>query len=108
LLKSSIDRVYTITQDNGREFADHEAVAEALKADIYFAHPYSSWERGLNEKTNGLIRQYFPKHTDFTTITNEGVDLVMERLNNRPRKRLGFLTPNQVFFGETQPVALTT
>lgn len=108
LLEPSIDRVHTITKDNGREFADHEAVAAALNTAIYFAHPYSSWERGLNENTNGLIRQYFPKHRDFTTITEAEVNFVMDRLNNRPRKCLEFRTPNQVFFGETQPVALTT
>jgi IS30 family transposase len=90
--------VHTITSDNGREFASHEAISKKLKADFYFAHPYSSWERGSNENTNGLIRQYFPKNRDFTTITQQEIDTTMEQLNNRPRKRLGFLTPNQVFF----------
>ena len=90
--------VRTITSDNGREFAGHEKIAEQLNADFYFAHPYSSWERGTNENTNGLIRQYFPKSRDFTTITQQEINTVMKRLNNRPRKRLGYLTPNQVFF----------
>ncbi|MFZ6692675.1 IS30 family transposase, partial [Undibacterium sp. SXout20W] len=65
------------------------------------AHPYASWERGTNENTNGLIRQYFPKNRDFTTITQQEIDHAMKRLNNRPRKRLGYLTPNQVFFKNT-------
>jgi IS30 family transposase len=101
-------RVHTITKDNGKEFADHKAVATALEADIYFAHPYSSWERGLNENTNGLIRQYFPKHRDFTSITEAEVNHVMERLNHRPRKCLGYQTPAQVFSGNTSTVAFTT
>ena len=98
LLKPHLKKVRTITSDNGREFAGHEAVASALQADFYFAHLYASWARGINENTNGLRRQYFPKNRDFTTITQQKIDMAMERLNNRPRKRLGFLTPNQVFF----------
>ncbi len=91
-------QVHTVTSDNGREFAGHEAIAQHLQADFYFAHPYASWERGTNENTNGLIRQYFPKNRDFTTITQQEIDMAMERLNNRPRKRLGYQTPKQVFF----------
>ena len=98
LLKPHRKQVITITSDNGREFAGHEEISKQLRADFYFAHPYASWERGTNENTNGLIRQYFPKNRDFTTITQQEIDAVMERLNNRPRKRLGFLTPTQVFF----------
>jgi IS30 family transposase len=98
LLKPYRKKVHTITSDNGKEFAGHEEIANKLKADFYFAHPYSSWERGTNENTNGLIRQYFPKNRDFTTITQQEIDTAMERLNNRPRKRLGYQTPNQVFF----------
>jgi len=98
LLKPYRRRVRTITSDNGREFAGHESIAKQLRADFYFAHPYASWERGTNENTNGLIRQYFPKNRDFTTITQQEIDTTMHRLNNRPRKRLGFLTPSQVFF----------
>ncbi len=90
--------VHTITLDNGKEFAFHEDIAKKLEADIYFAHPYSSWERGLNENTNGLIRQYFPKKHDFTTITDEEIAEAMHRLNHRPRKKLGFKTPYEVFF----------
>ena len=98
LLRPHRKKVYTITSDNGKEFAGHEEIASKLKADFYFAHPYSSWERGTNENTNGLIRQYFPKNRDFTTITQQEINMAMERLNNRPRKRLGYQTPSQVFF----------
>lgn len=91
-------RVHTITLDNGKEFCEHEAIAKALSARIYFAHPYASWERGLNENSNGLIRQYFPKKYDFTRITNAELQRVTEQLNNRPRKTLGYRTPNEVFF----------
>lgn len=97
LLKPYRSRVHTITSDNGREFAGHEEIARQLQARFYFAHPYASWERGSNENANGLIRQYFPKHRDFTSITQQEIDTAMERLNNRPRKRLGYLTPAQVF-----------
>ncbi|MDH4284489.1 MAG: IS30 family transposase [Gallionellaceae bacterium] len=98
LLKPHRRRVHTITSDNGREFAGHEVISKQLQAGFYFAHPYASWERGTNENTNGLIRQYFPKNRDFTTITQQEINTAMERLNNRPRKRLGYQTPNQVFF----------
>lgn len=104
-LKPLVDSVHTITSDNGREFAGHEAIEEALKAAFYFAHPYHSWERGLNENTNGLVRQYFPKGSDFTAITDQQVQAVAERLNERPRKTLGYQTPNAVFFNSS-PVAL--
>ena len=108
LLSPLAHRVHTLTSDNGKEFAQHETIAKQLKAKFYFAHPYSSWERGLNENTNGLIRQYFPKKHDFTTITQKQIDRVMEKLNNRPRKCLGFKTPNQVFFGINPTVALAS
>ena len=108
LLKPLAHRVLTLTSDNGKEFAKHEAMAKALNAEFYFAHPYASWERGLNENTNGLIRQYFPKNCDFTTITQKEINRVMDKLNNRPRKCLGIKTPNQVFFGINPPVALAS
>lgn len=95
LLKPFKDRLHSITADNGKEFAYHEQISKELDTAFYFAHPYSSWERGLNENTNGLIRQYFPKNTDFKTVTDEEVYIVMEKLNNRPRKSLNFLTPFQ-------------
>ena len=93
-------KVKTITFDNGLEFAEHERIAQGLDADIYFAHPYASWERGINENTNGLIRQYFPKGTDFNEITDEEVAAVMDRLNNRPRKTRGGKSPNELFMGQ--------
>ena len=93
-------KVHTITVDNGKEFCEHELIAKKLKTRIYFAHPYASWERGLNENTNGLVRQYFPKKYDFSKITNEELQRVEDLLNNRPRKTLGYRTPNQVFFKE--------
>jgi IS30 family transposase len=100
-------KVKTITSDNGREFAQHQGIAQQLEADFYFAHPYASWERGLNENTNGLVRQYFPKKSDFSKITGRQIKEVVERLNNRPRKTLGYKTPNEVFF-KRPLVALTT
>lgn len=90
--------VHTITGDNGKEFACHEAITENLKAEFYFAHPYSSWERGLNENTNGLIRQYVPKGSDLTPLTDEYIQYITQRLNSRPRKCLGYKTPEEVFF----------
>ena len=108
LLNSVSDKVHTITSDNGKEFGNHEKIAKGLKCSIYFAHAYSSWERGTNENTNGLIRQYFLKNRDFRTITDKELIHAMKRLNNRPRKRFGYKTPNQVFFGESYNVALTT
>jgi len=100
--------VKTLTYDNGKEFALHEDIAEALEAKGYFAHPYHSWERGLNENTNGLIRQYVPKGTSMDDLTQFEVDSIMDSLNNRPRKCLGFRTPNQVLFGIDPPIALAS
>jgi len=100
LLAPYQDKVFTITSDNGKEFADHQRISKQLTTKVYFAHPYHSWERGLNENTNGLIRQYFPKNTNFKSITVESVRNVMEQLNNRPRKTLDYATPNEVFFGK--------
>jgi transposase, IS30 family len=90
--------VHTITSDNGKEFALHRQVSAALNAQFYFARPYASWERGTNENTNGLLRQYFPKDCDFSTITQEAIDLAVNELNHRPRKTLGFKSPHEVFF----------
>ena len=98
LLKPHRRRVHTITSDNGREFAGNGEISKQLDADFYFAHPYDSWERGTNENTNRLIRQYFRKNRDFTTITQQEMDTAKERLNNQPKERLGYQTPNQVFF----------
>ena len=89
--------VLTLTSDNGKEFSTHENVSAALEADFYFAKPYHSWERGLNEHTNGLVRQYFPKSKRFDEISEEELLKVEILLNNRPRKVLGFSTPIEVF-----------
>lgn len=85
--------IHTVTSDNGKEFASHEKVVNELNIDFYFAHPYHSWERGSNENLNGLIRQYFPKKSDFSNITDEEIKAVEVKLNNRPRKRYNYETP---------------
>jgi len=90
----------TITSDNGKEFAYHKQVSKALDTDFFFAHPYSSWERGLNEHTNGLIRQYLPKKSDFTKISKEEITTIQDKINHRPRKILNYRTPYEVFFTE--------
>lgn len=100
LLEPYKGSIHTITADNGKEFAEHEKVAAALEAKVYFAHPYCSWERGLNENTNGLIRQYFPKGSSFENITDADITNVMHRLNHRPRKTLKYRTPHAVFFDD--------
>lgn len=92
--------VHTITTDNGLEFAKHQSIAEKLKCDYYFCHPYSSWERGLNENINGLIRQYIPKGSSFEHLTKRDIKQIEDRLNHRPRKSLGWKTPYEVFHGK--------
>lgn len=92
------DQVHTMTYDNGKEISEHEKMAKDLGVKIYFAHPYASWERGVNENTNGLIRQYFPKGRELTAVTKVEIEHTMNRLNHRPRKTLGFRTPYEVFF----------
>jgi len=98
--------ILTLTADNGREFGNHESIAQILQTSFYFAHPYCSWERGSNENANGLVRQYFPKGADFSSIKQSDLEWVMKRLNNRPRKCLDMKTPNQVAFGLNPNVAL--
>jgi IS30 family transposase len=93
------ERTHTITSDNGLEFANHKAISNILECEYYFCHPYSSWERGLNEYTNGLIRQYFRKGSSFENITSERIQEVEDKLNHRPRKTLGWRTPYEVFYG---------
>ena len=92
-----MDRFKTLTLDNGLDFSDHERLAKSLSLRVYFAHPYSSWERGINENTNGLIRQYFPKGMDLNEVTQEQIEFVMDRLNNRPRASRGNKSPNELF-----------
>jgi len=105
VLRPVAHQVHTLTDDNGKEVAFHTDIAKELVAQGFFAHPYHSWERGFNENTNGLIRQYLPKGTDFQLLTQPEVQIIMAKLNNRPRKCLGFKTRNQVFFGSNPPVA---
>lgn len=99
ILKPLKNRIQTITSDNGLEFTNHKRISKALDYKHYFCHPYSSWERGLNEYTNGLIRQYIPKGTSFKNITKEYIKMIEDKLNNRPRKALNWKTPNEVFYG---------
>jgi IS30 family transposase len=98
--------VHTLTSDNGKEFALHKQIAQALDADFYFAHPYHAWERGLNENTNGLIRQYFPKSVSLANVDPCELEKVQNKLNTRPRKSLGYATPVEIFY--QYPVALGT
>lgn len=97
LLDRPISWVKTITFDNGTEFAHHEHIAAGLGVDIYFAAPYSAYQRGTNENTNGLIRRYLPKRTSFASLTQRQLDAIVDLLNNRPRKCLAYQTPNEVF-----------
>lgn len=90
--------VKSITSDNGSEFARHEKIAERLATQFYFAHPYASWERGLSEYSNKLIRQYIPKQTNFDKFEDSFIKQVQHKINRRPRKNLGFKTPKDVFF----------
>ena len=94
------EHLHTVTFDNGKEFAYHSVMAQELAVNVYFAHPYHSWERGLNEHTNGLIRQYFTKGSSLEDITDEQIKAVADKLNHRPRKILGFKTPFEVFYGK--------
>ena len=99
---NQIDTLFTksLTYDNGMEMAEHKKFSNHTKMPVYFAHPYSSWERGTNENTNGLIRRFFPKRTDFNKISENQLKIVQEKLNNRPRKVLGYRTPKEVFQSE--------
>ena len=101
LLRPHKGKCNTMTFDNGKGFAEHETIAAELNADVYFAHPYHSWERGLNTNSNGLLRQYFPKGMELIEVTQEQVQWAVDRFNHRPRKVLGFRAPFEVFFGKT-------
>jgi IS30 family transposase len=96
----------TITVDNGKEFAEHIKLAKGTGAKVFFTHPYHSWERGLNEHTNGLLRQYFPKTRSLENLTKKELAKIIKKINNRPRKSLGYRTPREVFF--KLPLALQT
>ena len=90
-------RVHTLTWDNGSEFAKHALIDIALTARSYFAEPYSSWQRGTNENTNGLIRQYLPKRCNLGSYSDVEIQAIEDKINQRPRKRLDFQTPQRVF-----------
>ena len=90
----------SLTYDNGIEMAKHKTFKKRTGMTVYFAHPYSSWERGTNENTNGLVRRFYPKKTDFNLISQKQLDVFQEKLNNRPRKVLGFYTPKEIFIYE--------
>ena len=92
------NQILSITSDNGTEFADHQLMAEKLNLDFYFAHPYSSWERGLSEYTNKLIRQYVPKKTNFENYTNQYLTQIQHKINRRPRENLNYENPRDVFY----------
>ncbi len=106
LLQPVANRTHTITGDNGKEFADHERIAQELGIDFFFAHPYAAWERGTNENMNGLLRQYIPKNRELISVTNDDLEKIMIKLNHRPRKCLAFMSPFEVFFKHS--VALTS
>ena len=95
LLRPYKGRIHTITSDNGSEFADHQYIAKELGIDFYFAKPHHPWERGANENLNGLIRQYIPKGISFEYITHQYIEEMTLEINQRPRKRLGFLSPKE-------------
>ena len=100
------NKVKTITFDNGKEFAEHAKIDKALSSISYFADPYASWQRGSNENFNGLLRQYVPKDRPLSTLTDQELRMIEYELNNRPRERLGFKTPHQVFWDSNKSVAL--
>jgi IS30 family transposase len=94
--------VKTITFDNGTEFANHQGMSQKLNASVYFADPYAAYQRGSNEQVNGLLRRYVPKGTSFTKLDQSRLNNIIEKLNNRPRKCLGYQTPNEVFLKQRQ------
>jgi IS30 family transposase len=102
--KIAQDKKYSITYDNGTTFSAHELTERETGMDIYFAYPYHSWERGCNENANGLLRQYFPKGMPFKKVTQEEIDLAVSEINCRPRKRLKYLTPNEVFYAKNSQI----
>lgn len=100
------DRINSITYDNGNEFYDFLRVEKGLNTTVYFADPYSSWQRGTNEQLNGMLRRYFPKGTDFRTVTSRQLKAAVDKINNRPRKILNYRTPAEVFYGSSGAVAM--
>lgn len=102
LLMAYKDSLHTITSDNGTEFAGHEFIAEKLNIKYFFCHPYSSWERGLNEYTNKLIRQYIVKGSNFNLYSDNYIALIQNKLNQRPREKLNFKSPSKLFYASLQ------
>ena len=101
-------RVKTLTFDNRKEFAGHGLIDQRLNSTAYYARPFANWERGSNEKFNDLLRQYVRKNNALTTVTDEEIRMIQDRLNNSHRKRLGFKTPTEVFHKSLSRVALRT
>ena len=95
-LRPKAEIVKTLTFDNGKEFTNHQAIAKSLSTRVFFADPYASWQRGTNENTNGLIRQYLPKDRDLRTVTSAEIQKIERRINHRPRKCLDYRTPYEV------------
>ena len=106
LLKPFAGRLKTVTTDKGKEFAKHQDIDAKLGCQSYFCRPYANLQRGCNENLNGLIRQCLPRQHDLSSVTQEELDMILDRLNNRPRKRLGFKTPNEVFLQSRKRVAI--
>jgi len=104
-LREFLPRVLSLTADRGSEFAWHWLIEDELRASVYFCDPYCVWQRGTVENTNGLLRQYFPRRRDFSTITAKELQAVEERLNDRPRKVLGYRTPREVFYASLKRCA---
>jgi IS30 family transposase len=98
LLIAYINHVHTITGDNGTEFADHQTIANLLKTKFFFTHPYSSWEKGVIENTNKLVRQYIPKKTNFSKLNDMQIKEIQYKINSRPREKLNFYSPKEIFF----------
>lgn len=92
------EHVHSITSDNGKEFAEHQKISKKLRADFFFAHPYSSWERGLSEYTNKLIRQYIPKKSIFNLLKDNDITEIQYKINRRPRKNLNYDCPKNIFY----------
>ena len=107
-LKPFAIRVKTLTYDNGKEFVGHSLIDQELNSTAYFARLFASWERGSNENLNGLLRQYIPKKRNMSTVSDEEIRMIQNRLNNRPRKRLGFKIPAEVLHQSLKRVALRT
>ena len=107
-LQSFAPLLKTITFDNGKEFAEHQLIDKELQSTTHFADSFASWQRVSNENFNGLLRQYIPKKSPLSTVTQEEIKMIQQQLNKRPRKRLGFKTPNEVFTQSLKRVALRT